>query len=154
MCILNSTGPHIKASIKAFLYLYNQYILHTRVNYTRKPMSMSPVHVYSNVHLSPIIQCLFHFLKNSNEFYAQSFPKKITVSSFNQTSFLFNLMILIPFLASLIRHHRPSLCSWPIPATNTCPSGEKARLFTKPTYIKGKITCMLVSFIYYMYIKE
>lgn len=76
MCILNSTGPHIKASIKAFLYLYNQYILHTRVNYTRKPMSMSPVHVYSNVHLSPIIQCLFHFFKNSNEFYAQSFQKK------------------------------------------------------------------------------
>lgn len=90
------------------------------------------------------------FFFNSNEFYTQSLKKKFTVFSFYQTSFLFNLMILIPFLASLIRHHRPSLCSWPIPATNTCPSGEKARLFTKPTYIKGKkplLACWWVSFI-------
>ncbi len=39
----------------------------------------------------------------------------------------------MPFLASGILFHLPSLCSWPTAATNLWPSSEKARPFTNPS---------------------
>lgn len=47
-------------------------------------------------------------------------------------AFLFNEITRIRFAASFIRHHRPSLCSWPTAAINLSPLLVNAKLFTKP----------------------
>ena len=46
-----------------------------------------------------------------------------------------NGMTTIEFLALATLHHRPNLCSWPMPAINFLPSSANVRLFTNPAWI-------------------
>lgn len=50
----------------------------------------------------------------------------------------FSLTITSEFVACLIFHQRPSLCSRPIAATNSLPSAENCRLFTVPVWNTNK----------------
>lgn len=50
----------------------------------------------------------------------------------------FNGMTCTTLRASLMRHQRPSRCSWPMAATRKRPSAVNSRLFTKPVCACGR----------------